>query len=147
MLKNSLFKIGCNQINNFIKANEGGKCSNSFWMVDFLINLESISENFISKFLQNYESSSSLSILSLFYFELIFSIFLFFLKHFLKSFVLFTLFLTVGMVESTRDPQKIKLNQKQNHIIDNICLTSVMRAKCGVRSTLCWKVGNISGPT
>ena len=28
-----------------------------------------------------------------------------------------------------------------------ICLTSVMRVKCGIRSTLCWKVGNISGPT
>ena len=28
-----------------------------------------------------------------------------------------------------------------------ICLTSVTRAKCGIRSTLCWKVGNISGPT
>ena len=28
-----------------------------------------------------------------------------------------------------------------------ICLTSVMRVKCGVHSTLCWKVGNISGST
>ena len=28
-----------------------------------------------------------------------------------------------------------------------ICLTSVTRVKCGVRSTLCWKVGNISGST
>ena len=28
-----------------------------------------------------------------------------------------------------------------------ICLSSVTRAKCGIRSTLCWKVGNISGPT
>ena len=28
-----------------------------------------------------------------------------------------------------------------------ICLTSVTRAKCGIRSTLCWKVGNTSGPT
>ena len=27
----------------------------------------------------------------------------------------------------------------------NICLTSLTRAKCGVRSTLCWKNLNISG--
>ena len=27
----------------------------------------------------------------------------------------------------------------------NICLTSLTRAKCGVRSTLCWKIPNISG--
>ena len=27
------------------------------------------------------------------------------------------------------------------------CLTSLTCVKCGVRSTLCWKVGNISGPT
>ena len=26
-----------------------------------------------------------------------------------------------------------------------ICLTSLTHAKCGTRSTLCWKVGNISG--
>ena len=29
--------------------------------------------------------------------------------------------------------------------INNICLTSVTRVKCGVRSTLCWKNGNMSG--
>ena len=28
-----------------------------------------------------------------------------------------------------------------------ICLTSVTRVKCGIRSTLCWKVGNNSGST
>ena len=28
-----------------------------------------------------------------------------------------------------------------------ICLTSDMRVKCGVRSTLCWKIVNISGST
>ena len=28
-----------------------------------------------------------------------------------------------------------------------ICLTSVTRAKCGVCSTLCWKIPNISGST
>ena len=28
-----------------------------------------------------------------------------------------------------------------------LCLTSVTLAKCGIRSTLCWKVGNISGST
>ena len=27
----------------------------------------------------------------------------------------------------------------------NICLTSLTRAKCGTRSTLCWKNPNISG--
>ena len=31
--------------------------------------------------------------------------------------------------------------------MSSICLTSLTRAKCGVRSTLCWKVGNISGST
>ena len=31
--------------------------------------------------------------------------------------------------------------------VENICLTSLTRAKCGTRSTLCWKVGNISGST
>ena len=30
---------------------------------------------------------------------------------------------------------------------ENICLTSVTRVKCGVRSTLCYKIGNISGST
>ena len=29
----------------------------------------------------------------------------------------------------------------------NICLTSLMRAKCGTRSTLCWKILNISDST
>ena len=28
---------------------------------------------------------------------------------------------------------------------NDICLTSLTRAKCGVRSTLCWKIPNISG--
>ena len=28
-----------------------------------------------------------------------------------------------------------------------ICLTSVTGAKCGIRSTLCWKIANISGST
>ena len=27
----------------------------------------------------------------------------------------------------------------------SICLTSLTCAKCGVRSTLCWKIPNISG--
>ena len=29
--------------------------------------------------------------------------------------------------------------------ITYICLTLLTRAKCGVRSTLCWKIPNISG--
>ena len=33
------------------------------------------------------------------------------------------------------------------YILICICLTSVTRVKCGIRSTVCWKVGNISGPT
>ena len=28
-----------------------------------------------------------------------------------------------------------------------ICLTSLTRAKCGICSTLCWKIANISGST
>ena len=33
-----------------------------------------------------------------------------------------------------------------NNILSTcICLTSLTRAKCGVRSTLCWKIPNISG--
>ena len=31
--------------------------------------------------------------------------------------------------------------------VEFTCLTSLTRAKCGTRSTLCWKVGNISGST
>ena len=31
--------------------------------------------------------------------------------------------------------------------LEHICLTSLTRAKCGTRSTLCCKVGNISGST
>ena len=37
----------------------------------------------------------------------------------------------------------IKYEDAENYI----CLTSLTRAKCGTRSTLCWKVGNISGST
>ena len=32
-----------------------------------------------------------------------------------------------------------------DYIYIYICLTSVTRAKCGIRSTLCWKIPNISG--
>ena len=34
-----------------------------------------------------------------------------------------------------------------SHMSYCICLTSLTHAKCGTRSTLCWKVGNISGST
>ena len=37
-----------------------------------------------------------------------------------------------------------RLNEIYNYP-PNICLTSLTRAKCGVRSTLCWKIPNISG--
>ena len=42
---------------------------------------------------------------------------------------------------------KIKGQKKQVNVGACICLTSLTRAKCGTRSTLCWKVGNISGST
>ena len=38
-------------------------------------------------------------------------------------------------------------NSKKFVYNEHICLTSVTRAKCGIRSTLCWKIGNISGST
>ena len=43
------------------------------------------------------------------------------------------------------------LDDKLPHLVQSthiyICLTSLTRAKCGTRSTLCWEVGNISGST
>ena len=39
------------------------------------------------------------------------------------------------------------LIHKKSFSSKSICLTSVMRAKCGICSTLCWKLGNISGST
>ena len=30
-------------------------------------------------------------------------------------------------------------------VVTIICLTSLTRAKCGIRSTLCWTIRNISG--
>ena len=32
-------------------------------------------------------------------------------------------------------------------VMEYICPISVTRVKCGIRSTLCWKIGNISGST
>ena len=37
--------------------------------------------------------------------------------------------------------------ERSPHVNVYICLTSLTCAKCGTRSTLCWKVGNISGST
>ena len=37
--------------------------------------------------------------------------------------------------------------QQQHRPPHHICLTSLTCAKCGTRSALCWKVGNISGST
>ena len=37
------------------------------------------------------------------------------------------------------------LVQSNTLSVYDICLTSLTRAKCGVRSTLCWKIPNISG--
>ena len=41
---------------------------------------------------------------------------------------------------------KILFSQKTLYIV-LICLTSLTHAKCGTRSTLCWKIKNISGST
>ena len=38
-------------------------------------------------------------------------------------------------------------NFKLNEFFKCICLTSLMHAKCGVPSTLCWKIGKISTST
>ena len=35
--------------------------------------------------------------------------------------------------------------KKWEQVAKDICLTSLTRAKCGIRSTLCWKILNISG--
>ena len=42
-----------------------------------------------------------------------------------------------------------KINQQIDILllIEHICLTSLTRAKCGVPSTLCWKIGKISTST
>ena len=42
---------------------------------------------------------------------------------------------------------KDKTNEKKPYLEQNICLTSLTRAKCGTRSTLCWKILNISDST
>ena len=38
-------------------------------------------------------------------------------------------------------------SSQTKNVETNNCLTSVTHVKCGVRSSLCWKVWNISGPT
>ena len=43
--------------------------------------------------------------------------------------------------------QALGIQMLINYSINGICLTSLTCVKCGVRSTLCWKVWNISGPT
>ena len=55
------------------------------------------------------------------------------------------LLLILSMCEK---PERIrKLTSPANHCVQNICLTSLTRAKCGTRSTLCWKILNISDST
>ena len=41
----------------------------------------------------------------------------------------------------------VSLVAHATHSPHNICLTSLTRAKCGVPSTLCWKIGKISTST
>ena len=55
---------------------------------------------------------------------------------------------------SSTTPEKIDVDAivdrilKLTHKLDSdICLTSLTRAKCGTRSTLCWKILNISDST
>ena len=40
-----------------------------------------------------------------------------------------------------------KVNQRKFCFDHDICLTSLTCAKCGTRSTLCWKILNISDST
>ena len=40
-----------------------------------------------------------------------------------------------------------KLRSARQRIKKYICPISVTRVKCDIRSTLCWKIGNISGST
>ena len=40
---------------------------------------------------------------------------------------------------------KVLFDPENKLLYKYICLTSLPRAKCGVRSTLCWKIPNISG--
>ena len=45
------------------------------------------------------------------------------------------------------EAENMNLMHQQRISVIYICLTSLTRAKCSTRSTLCWKVGNISGST
>ena len=40
---------------------------------------------------------------------------------------------------------KVKGDVAEDGFMGSICLTSLTRAKCGIPSTLCWKIPNISG--
>ena len=53
----------------------------------------------------------------------------------------------VSFVISDVQSPKINSCQSINEIYRIICLTSVTRVKCGIRSALCWKIANISGST
>ena len=46
-----------------------------------------------------------------------------------------------GLCHSIAEVSKYSIMSKYR------CLTSVTHAKCGICSTLCWKIGNISGST
>ena len=53
-----------------------------------------------------------------------------------------------GLHQEHVDPGRLQVIESHtSHFSGYICLTSLTRAKCGTRSTLCWKVGNISGST
>ena len=53
------------------------------------------------------------------------------------------------MYQKLSELPEVNLQGSRNYRFETerICLTSLTRAKCGTRSTLCWKVGNISGST
>ena len=58
---------------------------------------------------------------------------------------MFTLSMTYELKFKMYQQNPMPVNSSGFELIYCICLTSLTRAKCGVRSTLCWKIPNISG--
>ena len=56
---------------------------------------------------------------------------------------LFFLSIQMKEIKFLSGPKAEAILKRQIFLI--ICLTSLTHAKCGVRSTLCWKIPNISG--
>ena len=59
----------------------------------------------------------------------------------LKTELILSLLCTLGLILDC-SVKTIVINLERYNFI---CLTSLTCAKCGVRSTLCWKIPNISG--